>query len=572
MLKLEKIRWKNFLSFGNIPCEFEFNSNTTVVFGSNGSGKSILADLITFALYGKSYRIIPKPLLINSINKKDLFVEIEFTSYNHKFLVKRGLKPNIFEYYKDGLLVEQDARIKDYQKQFEEEALKISYEIFTQLVIVGKSNYVQFMKLPLGSRRLLIEQLLDLNIFTSMKNILSTKQLTIQKEIKEFQSEQRKLEHSRDVVQTLLHEEIEKTKTSMSSFQDDITANLVRIKELEGLNETLFNKNKNLLSNLKNKEELQEQKDKLDKLITQLKTKHHLTSKDIDFYQKNDSCPSCSQSITHIRELKVPQLKLKETELFDAIGKVARKSKESAISINQNNKLLEIVENNELTINTNSVKIREIEKTVAQLTEKLKHAQISDQDRIDKLNSQLLNLELSIKAVEDQILQLEAKLRNYNKIEPLLKDSGLKSIIIKKYVPIFNKLINHYLSRLGLYVRFELDEEFNERILNRNYDNFVYNSFSEGQRQRIDLAILLTWRDITKLKNSIDCNIMIFDETLDSSLDQSGVDSFIEISHGMKDLNVIVITHTPHKLSSFNRKIEYKMIGNFSTMKESPND
>lgn len=566
MIKIKKVSWKNILSFGNFLNELEFNNEKTIISGLNASGKSCLLDIICFGLYGKSYRQIPKPLLVNSINKKELYVKIELDVENNEYTIERGIKPNIFNVYKNNILIEQDAKIKDYQKQLEQDVLKINYDIFTQLVIIGKSNYTQFMKLPLGQRRLLIEELLDLNIFSIMKDILSKKISNLNDEYKDVSNLKNNIESQISITEKYIENEKNRNIETLEYYENDI-------KEKEKTKQGILSKvylledhSEFLESQFIDATGLNEQLDKLNKLYYQFIEKQKNISKEMEFYVENDICPSCEQDISHIKEHKYPKLESKLNELSNGQDILNKKIFNLKEEISKNNTAIEEYKNNSLTIKNEYATIRHIDDAIKDIEHKQKDIKDSNKEYFNKLLNDLNNLQNDL---NDKIHELE-KLSNlkikYADIAPLLKDDGLKSLIIKKYIPIFNKIINKYLGKLGLYIRFELDEEFNEQILSRNYDKFVYNSFSEGQRQRIDLAMLLTWREITKLKNSVNCNLIIFDETLDASLDQSGVDSFIQILSDIKSLNICVISHTPHKLNDFSRSIEVKKMGNFSMM------
>jgi len=571
MLYIKKARWKNFLSFGNIFTEFDFNESTTIISGPNGAAKSSILDIITFGLYGKSYRQVPKPLLVNTVNKKDLLVEIEFQSYNATYLVRRGIKPSIFEYYKNGILVEQDSRIKDYQKQFEQEVLKISYDIFTQLVIVGKSNYTQFMKLTTGLRRSLIEQLLDLNVFSNMKDILYKKLSDINLILKDLDYKKINLENSIRLTRSYIETESNKNLQTEEQFSTELLEYSKRYDEVNENTKLLRDSNLTLLFNVKDGQELSDSKNKISKLAIQIDIKRQQLKKEIDFYRNNSVCPSCSQSIIDVKQSKLPLLDSKEINLVSAYNELKVKLQECETRLFDNDQVLKTIQKNELTISKNVAILTEIKLNIESLSKRKNSIHESNAESLLQLKTSLKQYQMELDSLESQYTEHLALKHLYEKIEPVLKDSGIKSLLIRKYIPIFNKLINHYLARLGLFVRFELDEEFNEKILSRNFDSFVYNSFSEGQRQRIDLAILLTWREITKLKNSIDCNLLIFDETLDASLDQSGVDSFIDIINEIEGLNIVVISHTPQKLQSFKRHFIYKLLGNFSQISKLEN-
>jgi DNA repair exonuclease SbcCD ATPase subunit len=566
MITLEKVRYKNLLSVGNNFVEIELNKNpTTLLIGKNGSSKSTVIESITFALFKKAYRPVNLPQLINSINEKDCVVELEFSANQTQWMVRRGLKPNIFELYRNGQLLEQDASAVDQQKWFEQNVLKMNYKTFIQIVILGSSNYVPFMQLPLASRREIIEDLLDIRIFSSMNVILKDKLKTIKDELKQLNVSETHL-HEKAVMQRSFIEGIEKEGNTrinekqsrieeLSSFIDKTLENNTKIEEkVEELNRTMV--------------EVSTSGEKLKKLGTlkgKLSQRIGTINKDLKFFTENSVCPTCTQDIDEgFKHSKIEEyqkssgeLTVAFKELTDAIEKedekqgIFTKLSQQVIQLNQR-------------IQSHNIQITHAQKQISELNQEIESIQESIQNRNSE-NEKLSQLEADLLQIQSDFLKKKDSLQYYEYMSGLLKDGGVKTRIIRKYLPVINQLINKYLNTMDMFINFNFDEEFNETINSPLYDNFSYSSFSEGQKQRINLSILWTFRELVKIKNSTNTNLLIFDEILDSSLDESGMEEFIKIiKYVFTDTNTFIISHREGVTEKFEHVIEFEKQGNFS--------
>jgi DNA repair exonuclease SbcCD ATPase subunit len=566
MIILEKVRYKNLLSVGNNFVEIELNKNpTTLLIGKNGSSKSTVIESITFALFKKAYRPVNLPQLINSINEKDCIVELEFSANQTQWMVRRGLKPNIFELYRNGQLIEQDASAVDQQKWFEQNVLKMNYKTFIQIVILGSSNYVPFMQLPLASRREIIEDLLDIRIFSSMNVILKDKLKTIKDELKQLNVSEIHL-HEKAVMQRSFIEGIEKEGNNrinekqsrieeLAAFIDKTLENNTKIEEkVEELNQTIV--------------DVSSSGEKLKKLGTlkgKLSQRIGTINKDLKFFTENSVCPTCTQDIdegfkhTKIEEYKKSSGELTNAfkELTDAIGKEEEKQ-DAFTKLSQ-----QIIQLNQ-RIQSHNIQITHAQKQISELNQEIVAIQESIQNRNSE-NEKLSQLEADLLQIQSDFIKKKESLQYYEYMSGLLKDGGVKTRIIRKYLPVINQLINKYLNTMDMFINFNFDEEFNETINSPLYDNFSYSSFSEGQKQRINLSILWTFRELVKIKNSTNTNLLIFDEILDSSLDESGMEEFIKIiKYVFTDTNTFIISHREGVTEKFEHVIEFEKQGNFS--------
>jgi DNA repair exonuclease SbcCD ATPase subunit len=566
MITLEKVRYKNLLSVGNNFVEIELNKNpTTLLIGKNGSSKSTVIESITFALFKKAYRPVNLPQLINSINEKDCVVELEFSANQTQWMVRRGLKPNIFELYRNGQLIEQDASAVDQQKWFEQNVLKMNYKTFIQIVILGSSNYVPFMQLPLASRREIIEDLLDIRIFSSMNVILKDKLKTIKDELKQLNVSETHL-HEKAVMQRSFIEGIEKEGNNrinekqsrieeLTNFIDKTLENNTKIEEkVEELNQTIV--------------DVSSSGEKLKKLGTlkgKLSQRIGTINKDLKFFTENSVCPTCTQEIDEgFKHSKIgeyqkssEELTVAFKELTDAIEKEDEKQgtftklSQQIIQLNQR-------------IQSHNIQITHAQKQISELNQEIESIQESIQNRNSE-NEKLSQLETDLLQIQSDFIKKKDSLQYYEYMSGLLKDGGVKTRIIRKYLPVINQLINKYLNTMDMFINFNFDEEFNETINSPLYDNFSYSSFSEGQKQRINLSILWTFRELVKIKNSTNTNLLIFDEILDSSLDESGMEEFIKIiKYVFTDTNTFIISHREGVTEKFEHVIEFEKQGNFS--------
>ena len=568
MIKFKTLKYKNFLSSGNKFTILDFDkTQTTLVVGANGSGKSTMLDALSFALFGKAHRNVNKPQLINTINNKDCLVEIEFDTYNQKFKIVRGLKPNVFEIWKDGELLNQDSHAKEYQKILEQNILKLNHKSFHQIVVLGSSSFIPFMQLPAQHRRDVIEDLLDINVFSKMNTVLKEKIAVLKDTIRENEYE---LELNKTKIDSHKKHLCELQKISETARQEKL--NLIREEETElaRLNTQVTSWEDSVLSDLQTRQSALDTKiNEMGKYVFQFNAKQKASNKEIKFYEDNEDCPTCQQAIeSSFRLDKVQNAKNKWDELEEArqqcehqIGKLTNDKQTLQTSID-----LEVEQRNQ--INTIKEKITWTQRRITSLQGELSELETgvhSLQEARDTLASEESQRETLI----DVKLEL-AEQREYNNvITELLKDTGIKTKIIKQYLPVINKLTNQHLQVLDFYVHFDLDEGFNETIRSRHRDAFSYSSFSEGEKQRIDLALLFTWRQVAKMKNSVATNLLVLDETFDSSLDADGVENLLKILDTLdNDTNVFIISHKGEILDNkFERKLEFFKNKNFSEYK-----
>ena len=569
MIKFKQIRWSNFLSTGQYPTKvYLCTSNTTLISGENGAGKSTLLDALTFALFGKPYRNINKPQLVNSVNEKNCLVELDMEVGTDVYLIKRGLEPAVFEIYKNGKLVDQDAKSKDYQKQFEEQVLRMSYKAFCQVVILGSANYVPFMRLTAAERRAVVESILDINVFSVMNGLLKGKLSKLKEELAVTDAD---VSVEREKVR-LNQKYLENRGKNTDIAADQCRADVLKCNEDE---EILIQAIEKLDQDINNKHALIEDNDTVSKSITdlstiqrQLKGKVKTIVNEIEFYNKNDSCPTCSQKIDpHFKSAVVETKTEKGKELQEAITDIEDSMGKANERVEQIHSVLGEIRSLEVkrsqasaSLQTTIINRKKLENRLVELETAKKAQGDADEKELTKLQEGLQELEDTRKEmVDDQYY--------FGIASALLKDSGIKSRIIKHYIPVINQIINRYLNQMGLFVSFNLDEEFNETIKSRHRDVFTYSSFSEGEKRKIDLALLFAWRTIATLKNSLDTNLLIMDEVLDGSLDDASVESFLEILRAIGDgTNAFVISHKPKELleTKFTSHLTFTKKNNFS--------
>jgi len=567
VILFQYVKWKNFLSTGNFFTEVALDkSPNTLIIGKNGSGKSTILDALTFALFGKPYRKINKPNLLNSINEKDCIVEIGFTIGSKNYKVIRGMKPNVFEIYVDGVLLNQSAASKDYQEILEKNILKLNFKSFTQIVILGSASFTPFMQLSAADRRSIIEDLLDIQIFSSMNILVKQKLVDIKTEgtnVKhgmELTAEKIKL-HRQNLEENKKHneDEISKKRNEIAECEDQISKLLTNIELIQKHIDSMSSK-------ISDKISLDKKAKKLIQLESKIETNIRKNEKDIAFYKENDSCPTCKQELdgkfkkVQINErtskLDTQRLGLKEIQV--EIDK-ANERLTQIQSINKN-----ITQHNSEIVRLNA-SLTETNKYVGKLNkeiETLSQRKTSLDGENEKLN--VLKIELNELITKQETLSTEK--HYYDFAATLLKDTGIKTKIIKQYLPIMNKLINKYLTALDSFINFNLNENFEEVIKSRHRDVFSYHNFSEGEKLRIDLAILFTWRQIAKMKNSTNTNLLILDEVFDSSLDTGGTDEFLKLMNSMgNETNLFVISHKGDQLfDKFRSVIKFEKKANFS--------
>ena len=574
MIIFEKIRWKNFLSTGNVFSEIDLEaSRTNLIVGNNGAGKSTILDALTFSLFGKPFRKISKSMLINSINEKDCLAEIEFRIGKVEYKVVRGMKPTKLEIYCNGVLWDKESSVNEQQKNFENTVLKMNYKSFTQIVVLGSSTFVPFMKLPGAQRRDIIEDILDIQVFSTMNVLLKDK-------MRENNVELRDIDYQLD----LLKDKIEIQKQNMLSLQqrtqDEIDRKQEKVNEyknieLQGaeevtiLTEQIGKLNKEMLEYSKSSEKLT----KLNTYLIKLTHKLNTCKKEHEFFESNHVCPTCTQELSEEfrnEKIEAGQSKVDEMNVGYEDLQVAIKEEENRFA--KFTELSTEVNNINTTISQTNFQLMTIRKQVESLQDEIKELA---GDNIDK-KAEYQKLQLLINSKKDLGKQHAALKEDRDVLTTagqLLKDNGIKTRIIKTYLPTMNKLINDFLQRMEFYVNFTLDENFEEIIKSRYRDIFSYDSFSEGEKARIDIALLLTWRSIAKLKNSVDTNLLILDEIFDGSLDQSGTSDLGWILRNFDEkTKVFVISHKQGMDDKFDRTITVEKNKNYSTLVETVNE
>jgi len=565
MIQFKLVRWKNILSTGNVFTEIKLDkSPNTLIVGENGSGKSTILDALSFGLYGKPYRKIKKDQLINSINNRDAVVEVEFISYNRSYKIIRGIKPSVFEIYQDGMMINQPASVRDYQDILERTILRMNQKSFTQIVILGSSSFVPFMQLLPAIRREVIEDLLDIRIFSVMssllkdrivaarnENILTEKdiqstsdminmQLTNQERIN--RDNRKLIQEASDHIDTI-DRRIEKTENTIINDTSEVAEMLKHISDLETISKRIRD---------------------IEKIESGLESKRGNAKRSLDFYLDNDHCPTCTQAIgDNIKTEKVEE----KTKVIESIEEAMAKLSDQLKQLS--NRLMQII-NTEKLINSRQNDIHALQnkvnmdmREISLLKQRICDLNVlSKDDELQSIIDDLKKKSITLNSRHEELFKLR---ETYEVASVILKDTGIKSRIIKQYVPVINALVNKYLAAMDFFVKFELNETFEEKILSRHRDDFTYDSFSEGEKMRIDLALLFTWRTIARMKNSASTNLLILDEVFDASLDMNGCEEFLKLIHTLEDANVFVISHKGDALQDkFRSSIKFEKIRNFS--------
>lgn len=567
MILFSKVRYKNFLSTGNYFTEISLNTNpTTLIIGENGAGKSTFLDAITFGLFGKPFRNINKPQLVNSINDKDCVVEVEFSIASKQYKIVRGIKPNQFEIYCDGVLLNQDAKAKDYQDQLEKLILKMNYKSFTQIVILGSTNFTPFMQLSAADRRSVIEDLLDIQIFSAMNVVVKNKLNSYKTEAAQLKIQIDATKGKIELHKKHLDELKRNTKDIVDAKKKEVTENNTALETLATESTAKDSQIDALLLQVSDEDASNKKFTKLNQLEAKIEGNIQKLEKDIEFYSVNSTCPTCDQAINN-KEEKVHSCNSKITELGDGLKKLKDESNAVLQRINTikaTQKELKSLEQDLVRINTSSKQIRNyIKKLEAEIDEIENKPAMSNEFKAQ--SKTLLN---ELQTQNDKRKAASEAITNYDIISQLLKDGGIKSKIIKQYIPVINKLVNKYLASMDFFVNFNLDEEFKESIKSRHRDDFSYENFSEGEKKRIDLALLFTWRAVAKMKNSANTNLLIFDEVFDGSLDTNGTEEFLKLINMFNDgTNIFVISHKGDVLADkFKHTIKFGKVKNFSQM------
>ena len=566
MILFRNVRWKNLLSTGNFFTEIKLDGNTnTLIVGENGSGKSTMLDALCFGLFGKPFRNINKPQLLNSINQKDCIVEVEFNTSNKSYKIVRGIKPNKFEIYQNGDLINQDAAARDYQEFLEKFILKLNYKSFTQIVTLGSASFTPFMQLSAADRRAIIEDLLDIQIFSTM-NTLVKERLSINKESLFDKKHQIELTQQKyDMQKKHIDELKQNNENKVKEYDTEIQLHNDTVSSLLSNVETLTCQTEELQLVVASKIDTEVKVKKITKLESQIESNLSKFQKDISFFQSHDDCPTCRQAIANsFKEEELKSLSSKVTECEHGLSELEKKLLAEQNKLNDITEKQKLINQKQVEIATANTTINETNKLIARLRkliDELKNSKVVT----DLEEQRLKELKDSLSILQSNLKQLIEEKSYYDVASTLLKDTGIKTKIVKQYLPIINKLVNKYLASLDFFVNFNLDESFKETIKSRHRDDFSYNNFSEGEKQRIDMALMLTWRAVAKLKNSSNTNLLILDETFDSSLDANGTEELMKILHMLEGVNLFVISHKGDILQDkFANVIRFTKEKNFS--------
>tara|TARA_B100001057_G_scaffold44565_1_gene39792 strand:+ start:26 stop:1756 length:1731 start_codon:yes stop_codon:yes gene_type:complete len=568
MIVFTSLKFKNFLSTGNAWTDIKLDkSKSTLIVGQNGAGKSTMLDAIAFGLFGKPHRNINKPQLINTINNKNCIVEVTFVIGKAKYKIIRGIKPNVFEIWKNGDMINQSSHSKEYQKILEQNILKLNHKSFHQIVVLGSSSFVPFMQLPAQHRRDVIEDLLDINVFSKMNNLLKEKTTSLKDKMKEL-SFKLDVESNKITTQKKYINDLRALNRTAKDKKDAQAAKLkTELNNLVEENSTLTTQIQNEQGPLeKELNALHDRKQTFTQYSGQFRQQMSQVVKESKFYEENENCPTCSQEITEsVRSAKLQSSKEKAKELQDAMQEASVKSGELEDNIEKVTERLNNVRSIQSTVNSNNQSIGRMQAEITEL-----ETEINQTGDIESAKEELDSMENTVNEFNVEKFKLNEDYSYNNVMSEMLKDTGIKTKIIKQYIPVINKLVNQYLQILDFYVHFDLDESFTETIRSRHRDQFSYDSFSEGEKQRIDLALLFTWRMIAKMKNSISTNLLLLDETFDSSLDHDGVENLMKILHSLdENSNTFIISHKGDILDGkFKDKIEFVKEKNFSKIKD----
>jgi DNA repair exonuclease SbcCD ATPase subunit len=568
MICFQKIRWRNFLSTGNQWTEIQLDEkSTTIVIGSNGAGKSTVLDALTFSLFNKPFRKINKPQLLNSTNEKDCLVEIEFKVGSTDWMIRRGMKPNIFEIHRNGKVLDQMADVGTQQKWLEQNVLKMNYKSFTQIVILGSSTFVPFMQLPVSSRREVIEDLLDIKIFSAMNMIIKDKIRTVRDQVKTLELKKSSLKDKVQMQQNFIEELENQAQKNIADKESKIQTLLEEENDAMNLNIKLVEEMDDFQKVMQSYESSSAMLKKLGNLKGKISNKVSTVTKEHKFFNENTVCPTCTQGIEEefrLNKIKDAHNKKEELEsgfqeLETAIQKEEERERQFLKLSKEVTKLTNEISQNNVKISGYQRQVRDLESEIQTITTQLENRN-SEHEKLAEFNKNL-------RETYELLGEKKQTIQYHDFAYTLLKDGGVKTKIIKKYLPLINQQVNKYLQMMDFYINFKLDEEFNETVQSPIHENFSYASFSEGEKMRIDLALLFTWREVARFKNSVNTNLLIMDEVFDSSLDGMGTEEFLKIVRFViKGANIFVISHKESLHDKFDGLIRFEKVKGFSRM------
>lgn len=567
MILFEKIRYANFLATGNVPIEISLNTHSsTLIVGRNGAGKSTMTEAVCFALFGRALRNINKPNLVNAVNKRDALVELWFHAGEHAYYIKRGIKPNVFEIHQDGALIPQPASLADYQTMLEEHIIGMNHKSFMQIVVLGSATYVPFMRLSAAARREIVEDLLDIEIFSTMASLTKEELGSLKSKVDQLTQQRTLLEEQKRMAESFTAQEQEDIESRLTAIDTNIQETQHTLTEVQQRMQALVNLIASYDEERDNLIAAQEKLREYGSTLKSIETRHKKILKEREFYESHDECPTCAQTITDdFKTEKYAVLSRKEADASKAIDQCRKlldkydgMSKTLQASLQTANALSTELHTLKAQAPLHTRRLTELE------AEKMRVQTPKDTKTVD-VDEIVTRIE-SVSTEHDGVSRRRAILDTAN---TLLKDSGIKSRIIKHYLPIINKQINYYLTAMDFPIHFTLDEEFTEHMQSRHREDFAYDSFSEGEKKRIDLALLLTWRAVARIKNSASCNMLVLDEVFDSSLDQNGTEEFMKIIQALEKSNIFVISHkTDQLIDKFHHVLHFVKDRGFSSLKK----